>query len=679
MADAYLKVKDNGASGLELVREEADDAKNALGVTDLAISDYIVSGNKFAQFEPGGISLPEVGEVADIETRTTPESWFSCVVECSEGDKFVVNAVGGGTITGGKRCSAWLNSDREVISMTARDYTRDNAEITAPSGAHYLVVNTKASSEDYYVIYGSKNNGSFLAKGAHYSSEIKPGDDCDDLAPGTHFCANGTNAPQIYHTPFTNSGYILYCITVTKLSGRIAQIAIQNNTESTIKIRNSVGGFGEWKDITSSNLTKQYIIDGANIAANRVRNVVNAKSLTMIGVSDAHYRYNDAGIINALRDMSNAVKEIGNQVFVEYYVCYGDSAWVWDGDVDFENNEKAMAEITKLISSGFSDTRQIRLVGNHDPNSVKLSSDGKYFTMDNLFSFFGKYNNVLNRPENHMNGGYGYLDDDFRKIRVICLNTSDFSDRTNSKPVSNNGNYYMSDDQIAWFADKLDLSEKSDASSWQIIIMSHMPLDQQTMAQDAYANILYAYETGGSGTLKGVSYNFSGKNAAKLALYIHGHTHSYVVDNHHYMSGNTFPTMKLPRICIPNALPGRDAEETETDSNGIDWGNGETYPKTADTVESTAFVVNTVDPVSMIVYSHHYGAGIDRILHYNSETVTANKTFTPSIAATSWETLDNGIATVSDGTVTPVASGNVLIYARADDGTREYWNIAVSV
>jgi hypothetical protein len=35
MADAYLKVKDNGASGLELVRESVGDAEDSLGVTDL--------------------------------------------------------------------------------------------------------------------------------------------------------------------------------------------------------------------------------------------------------------------------------------------------------------------------------------------------------------------------------------------------------------------------------------------------------------------------------------------------------------------------------------------------------------------------------------------------------------------------------------------------------------------
>lgn len=521
--------------------------------------------------------------------------------------------------------------------------------------------------------YALKNNG---AAGV----TLNPGMDCNDLTEGTYFCYSGPDAAQIENSPYTATGYLLYVIKLTTAK-RYTQIAIENSSvRHGMKMRTNAGsGYSEWFDFSFAGNSSSYVISEANRVADNVRDVQNGKTVTTIGISDTHYRSDDETVMNAIKDMSNGVSEIRRQIFTDFDVCYGDIGYVYTGYTGFIQNKQSMIEETKLVSDCFSSERQIRLAGNHDVNAIQSPY---YFTEDNVYGFSGIYNTILNKPETNRNRSYGYMDDEYRKLRFICLNTSDFADQPGGKPNqgdSGNLNYFMSADQIAWFVDKLDMTGKSDAEDWQIILMSHMSLDQHTLINDGYSELLYAYENGGSGTLKGVSYDFAGKNTAKLALYIHGHTHSYIVDNHHHKSGSAYPRIKLPRICVPNALPGREVGADDADSNGIVWGNGDAaYVKTAGTAESTSFVVNTIDSDAKVIYSHHYGAGIDRILHYDPITVSSTHTITGNkLTPASWTSMDTTIATVSNGVVTAVASGNVLVYLKDSNGNREYWNIHV--
>ena len=135
-------------------------------------------------------------------------------------------------------------------------------------------------------------------------------------------------------------------------------------------------------------------------------------------------------------------------------------------------------------------------------------------------------------------------------------------------------------------------------------------------------------------------------------------------------SGTVLNTLKMAHLYVPNALPGREEESQD----------GVTYTKTANTANSTAFQIITIDPVNYIIYAHHYGAGIDVILHYDSQSVSSSTTLTSSLASPSWASNDTDIAIVSSGVVTPVASGDTMIWAKSEtDNCVEAWNLRVTV
>ena len=135
-------------------------------------------------------------------------------------------------------------------------------------------------------------------------------------------------------------------------------------------------------------------------------------------------------------------------------------------------------------------------------------------------------------------------------------------------------------------------------------------------------------------------------------------------------NGNVLSVLSMANLYVPNALPERDYESMD----------GVTYTKTAESATSTAFQVITIDPVEKIVYAHHYGAGIDFILHYDADTISAQKTYTSVLSSPVWASNDTGVVTVSSGTVTPVANGNTMVWAKsATDNYIEAWNIKVQM
>lgn len=93
--------------------------------------------------------------------------------------------------------------------------------------------------------------------------------------------------------------------------------------------------------------------------------------------------------------------------------------------------------------------------------------------------------------------------------------------------------------------------------------------------------------------------------------------------------------------------------------------------ETAGTITEQAFDVVSLDYTNMIAYYERIGRNKSRIIHMTP--VSASTTLTTSMSGTvTWSSRDDSIATVSNGVITRVASGTVII--RADNGTEtEIW------
>jgi hypothetical protein len=166
------------------------------------------------------------------------------------------------------------------------------------------------------------------------------------------------------------------------------------------------------------------------------------------------------------------------------------------------------------------------------------------------------------------------------------------------------------------------LSDKENASEWQILILSHhraddhqVQTDNSSDSKNAYIlpNILNAYKTGGSysGVIAEdnitVSCNFAGKNQARLIGQIHGHHHDYKFQNLYLGATTNSNQTNIMAVGTPT---------TSFVENGNSDNNGNTYTSVKDTAEETAFCVYSIDLNNHKIHAIHYGNGLDREINY---------------------------------------------------------------
>lgn len=381
------------------------------------------------------------------------------------------------------------------------------------------------------------------------------------------------------------------------------------------------------KTTTTTNVPSYVAAEAARVAKN-VYAKQNANTFSFLAISDAHYLVGNTDIENSVLHAGQGMGLVRNAVDIDFGVVLGDNGWGAGASGSSANRatiEMGIAEIkstNKCIDESLSGIPNLRAVGNHDSLIYNYSfNENKYITSFELYQLYGAYNSGAVFQSGNQERGYCYRDFEEWKLRVICLNTSDIQDITPSdsaRPVA------VSATQAKWFAKTLDMSSKSDASEWSILILSHAPLDWGR-ACIYLCDILKAYLDGttcNAVTHDGVTitYNYSGKNSATIIGNIHGHNHNYKVDNlRRLVSGTTTEPIDIKRICIPNACFDRSNERGENgavDVYDIEYGESTTYRKVAGTGKDTAFCVVTIDTVARKIYADAYGAGYDRVISY---------------------------------------------------------------
>ena len=378
-----------------------------------------------------------------------------------------------------------------------------------------------------------------------------------------------------------------------------------------------------------------YVKAEALAVVEKVKAVMKADSIVFLSVSDFHHTGTQ---VDSWQTNINAGNLHACQALkvLSYSLPQIDFACML-GDVTFGNAktttqlmQQQFNQINGWLGEAWKNIPQLRTVGNHDTGEYSTLV-GAQFLKNNIW----KYNEgaVYGSEE------YGYCYRDFaeKKLRVICLNTCEGETVSGESAA-----YCCSPEQLLWFAQTLyAVGSKADAAQWGIIVLGHYPLD----LGGAYptGNIVKAYVAGESTVQNGVTVNFSGHNAAKFIMNVHGHNHCFQFGKLHSVANGQGTEFDAWRMCTPNACFYRNNSGVVT-MNGISFGDPAPHDKMAGTGKDTAFNVNVINPSEQVLYSFCYGAGIDRTIGY-AATVYYSITNTLTNVATS-----NDAVAAEDGT-----------------------------
>lgn len=379
----------------------------------------------------------------------------------------------------------------------------------------------------------------------------------------------------------------------------------------------------------------RYVKVEALAVAEKVKAVLQNDSIVFFSIADFHHpgeqqdgwqtniNAGDLHACQALKVLSYSLPQID-------FACMLGDVTFGNAQTTTELMQQQFDQINGWLGEAWKNIPQFRTVGNHDT--------GEYSTL--VGAEFLK-NNIWKYNEGAVYGSeeYGYCYRDFaeKKLRVICLNSCE------GETISgNDAAYCFSPAQLLWFAQTLyDVGSKADAAQWGVMVLAHYPLDYG--GAHPAGNIVKAYVAGESTTQNGVTVNFSGHNAAKFIMNVHGHNHCFQYGKLHSVANGQGTEFDAWRMCTPNACFYRNNSGVVT-MNGISFGDPAPYDKTAGTGNDTAFNVNVINPSEQVLYSFCYGAGIDRTIGY---------------AATVYHSITNAL--------THVTSSNAAV--AAEDGT----------
>lgn len=252
-----------------------------------------------------------------------------------------------------------------------------------------------------------------------------------------------------------------------------------------------------------------YIKVAALEVAKKARAVQTDESITFIAMSDAHQLDTSADIVAGNKHAGMAAKVLAYALPSIDFCCYLGDYTAGSSTTTLAEGRQHVKEINADVDEAFSGIPQFRTLGNHDSLQYSKAQNGSVLTAAELYSMVGAYN--TGAAMGSTTEGYCYRDFESKRLRVICLNTAEATEKE-----------YVSDAQKLWFANTLKAVGAK--AGWNVLILSHHPLDWGGVC--VLSNIVKAYVDGGSITVSsGNTVNFSGSNSATILAAIHGHVH----------------------------------------------------------------------------------------------------------------------------------------------------------
>ncbi len=463
-------------------------------------------------------------------------------------------------------------------------------------------------------------------------------------------------------------------------------IRSKNGTTTKYKIGemgNAISAIPNKDNITHADIP-DYVKAEALEVAKKVEAVRTADSIVFIAASDAHQLDTSADIVNGNLHAGMAMKALAYILPGIDFACYLGDYTAGSATTTLAEGRQHFAEINADIDEAFGGIPQFRTLGNHDSLQYSKAQNGSVLSPTELYGLCGAYNKGAVMGSTTQ--GYCYRDFKSKKLRVICLNTAENSEKE-----------YVSDAQKLWFANTL--KAVGARAGWKVLILSHHPLDWGGVC--VLSNIVKAYVDGSYIDVGGGNrVNFKGSNSAKILAAIHGHVHGFKAAKLNAIANNTGTEYNVWRVATPNMCFSRNNEYGQNGSAeyyGIEFGETTTYNKTANSAKDTAFVVNVVNPSQQKIYSYCYGAGYDREIFTGVQTVavtgvslnaasgeltvggqtTLTATVSPADASNktvTWASSAPTVASVVNGVVTALAPGSAKITVTTADGgfTAEY-------
>lgn len=332
----------------------------------------------------------------------------------------------------------------------------------------------------------------------------------------------------------------------------------------------------------------QYVIDEAESVIDRIAAAQGGRTFVLAAITDLHY--GNSSYTDGVKHACQALRYIDNHIKLDAVAVLGD---ITDGTTA-TNYSDAIADF-RAVNAMLSDLRfapNLRVHGNHD-----------YYEghMPEIWRYTSAYSEGVTWGD----GAYFFRDFDRQKLRVICLDT-----------VGDNvGNVAYDDAQVQWFANALDLSAKTDAASWGVLVLSHHPVDFDHATGMPYkmTEVINAYIKGTAYASDNVSCDFAGKNAATFIGNIHGHIHNLLIDRIYQGGAHAGTQIDALRIATPEACYGK-----ANTYDGV-WRQAETYGKQRGTGKDTSFVVYCIDLDTNTIKAVCYGAGYDRTITYGDD------------------------------------------------------------
>ena len=288
---------------------------------------------------------------------------------------------------------------------------------------------------------------------------------------------------------------------------------------------------------------QQYAIDDIRKTQAKVVDISTNDTIQFAFVTDLHAD-DYLNYYDQIQTHLNAVIDIQKYGILDFIAIGGDiHSGVYP---DKENPKGKLSELAKTLKE--SKIPVLVLHGNHDDNSYYVASPVNP-VLSNIITKKEWFNRMI-RP--FMNGEihdtqdsmslYYYKDFYDKKIRVICLDSTDYpiiinSDGTMKWHGQNFWGYGAR--QVQWFqAEALNTLDRTD---WSVLVLSHMATRNTDLMFNGYnpyngnliEGLLKAFMNGGDfiGATTGdygvsINANFKSQGPRKILCYVYGHTHT---------------------------------------------------------------------------------------------------------------------------------------------------------